>query len=78
MMIFVVNCEYNIGETLIDCAFQNVDDAEAYINELSSDKAKAIARCKELIALRAGEDMVPYLVEEYAVKFVIVADELNV
>ena len=65
MMIFVVNCEYNIGETLIDCAFQKVADAEAYINELNSDKAKAIAR-------------VQYLVEEYAVKFGIVAVELNV
>lgn len=78
MMIFVVNCEYNIGETLIDCAFQKAADAEAYINELNSDKAKAIARCKELIALRDSESMVQYLVEEYAVKFVIVAVELNV
>lgn len=78
MMIFVVNCEYNIGETLIDCAFQKAADAEAYINELNSDKAKAITRCKELIALRDSESMVQYLVEEYAVKFVIVAVELNV
>ena len=78
MMIFVVNCEYNIGETLIDCAFQKVADAEAYINELNSDKAKAIARCKKLIALRDSESMVQYLVEEYAVKFRIVAVELNV
>ena len=77
MMIFVVNCEYNIGETLIDCAFQKVADAEAYINELNSDKAKAIARCKELIALREGEAMVPYLVEESAVGFGIVISELN-
>ncbi len=78
MMIFVVNCEYNIGETLIDCAFQKVADAEAYINELNNDKTKAIARCKTLIALRDSESMVQYLVEEYAVKFVIVAVELNV
>ena len=53
-------------------------DAEAYINELNSDKAKAIARCKKLIALRDSESMVQYLVEEYAVKFGIVAVELNV
>jgi hypothetical protein len=78
MMIFVVNCEYNIGETLIDCAFQKVADAEAYINVLNNDKTKAIARCKKLIALRDSESMVQYLVEEYAVKFVIVAVELNV
>ena len=78
MMIFVVNCEYNIGETLIDCAFQKAADAEAYINELNNDKTKAIARCKKLIALRDSESMVQYLVEEYAVKFVIVAVELNV
>ena len=45
---------------------------------MHSDKAKAIARCKELIAMREGEDMVPYLVEEYAVGFGIVAVELNV
>ena len=78
MIIFVVNCEYNITQTLIDCAFQKAADAEVYINELNSDKAKAITRCKELIALREGEDLVPYLVEEYAVKFGIVAVELNV
>ena len=78
MEIYIVNCEFNITQTLIDCAFQKATDAEAYINELNSDKAKAIARCKELIALRVSESMVQYLVEEYAVKFVIVAVELNV
>ena len=78
MIIFVVNCEYNITQTLIDCAFQKAADAEVYINELNSDKAKAITRCKKLIALRDSESMVQYLVEEYAVKFVIVAVELNV
>ncbi len=44
---------------------------------LNSDKAKGVARCKELIALREGEDMVPYLVEESAVGFGIVAVELK-
>ena len=77
MEIYIVNCEFNLTQTLIDCAFQKVADAEAYINELNSDKAKAIARCKELIALRDSESMVQYLVEEYAVKFVIVAVELK-
>ena len=78
MEIYIVNCEFNLTQTLIDCAFQKATDAEAYINEPNSDKAKAIARCKELIAMREGEDMVPYLVEEYAVGFGIVAVELNV
>ena len=83
MEIYIVNCEFNLTQTLIDCAFQKAafrkkSDAEAYINALNNDKAKAIARCKELIAMREGEDMVPYLVEEYAVGFGIVAVELNV
>ncbi len=77
MKIYIVNCEFNLTQTLIDFAFQKAADAEAYINALNSDKAKAIARCKELIAMREGEDMVPYLVEEYAVEFGIVISELN-
>ena len=78
MKIYIVNCTFNLTQTVIDCAFRKEADAEAYINALNEDKAKAIARCKELIAMREGEDMVPYLVEEYAVKFVIVTVELNV
>ena len=77
MNIYIVNCAFNISQTLIDCAFQKAADAEAYINALNNDKAKAIARCKELIAMREGKDMVPYLVEEYAVEFGIVISELN-
>ena len=77
MKIYIVNCEFNLTQTLIDCAFQKAADADAYINALNEDKAKAIARCKELIAMREGEDMVPYLVEEYAVEFGIVISELN-
>ena len=77
MKIYIVNCTFNLTQTVIDCAFQKADGDEAYIDELNSDKAKAIARCKELIALREGEDMVPYLVEEYAVEFGIVISELN-
>ena len=77
MKIYIVNCTFNVSQTLIDCAFRKEADAEAYINALNSDKAKAIARCKELIAMREGEDMVPYLVEEYAVEFGIVISELN-
>ena len=77
MKIYIVNCEFNLTQTLIDCAFQKAADAEAYIDELNSDKTKAIARCKELIALRDSESMVQYLVDEYAVRFGIVAVELK-
>ena len=77
MKIYIVNCEFNLTQTLIDCAFQKVADAEAYINELNSDKATAIARCKELIALRDSESMVQYLVDEYAIRFGIVTVELK-
>ena len=77
MIIYIVNCEFNLTQTLIDCAFQKAADAEAYIDVLNSDKAKAIARCKELIALRDSESMVQYLVDEYAIRFGIVAVELK-
>ena len=77
MKIYIVNCEFNLTQTLIDCAFRKKSDAEAYINELNSDKAKAIARCKELIALREGETMVQYLVEDDGIRFGIVAVELK-
>ena len=77
MKIYIVNCEFNLTQTLIDCAFQKAADAEAYIDELNSDKTKAIARCKELIALRDSEAMVQYLVEESAIRFGIVTVELK-
>ena len=77
MKIYIVNCTFNVSQTLIDCAFQKAADAEAYINELNSDKAKAIARCKELIALREGESMVKFLVEESVITFEVVAAELK-
>ena len=77
MKIYIVNCTFNISQTLIDCAFRKEADAEAYINALNEDKAKAIARCKELIALREGEAMVQYLVEESLITFEVVAAELK-
>ena len=77
MKIYIVNCTFNVSQTLIDCAFRKESDAEAYINELNSDKAKAIARCKELIALRDSASMVQYLVDEYAIRFGIVTVELK-
>ena len=77
MKIYIVNCTFNISQTLIDCAFRKEADAEAYINALNEDKAKAIARCKELIALREGEAMVQYLVEESLITFEVVVAELK-
>ena len=77
MKIYIVNCTFNVARTLIDCAFRKEADAEAYINELNEDKAKAIAHCKELIALREGESMVKFLVEESVITFEVVAAELK-
>ena len=77
LKIYIVNCTFNVSQTLIECAFRKEDDAEAYINALNEDKAKAIARCKELIALREGEAMVQYLVEESLITFEVVAAELK-
>ena len=77
MKIFVVNCEFNCGQTVLDCAFKNEADAKAYADALQDDKAKAIARCRELITLREGESMVKYLDEKSGITFVITAVELK-
>ena len=70
MKVFIVNCNYNTSETLIDCAFKNEADAKAYADALNNDKAKAIARCKELIALRDSESMVKFL-DEKSITFAV-------
>ena len=77
MKIFIVNCNFNTSRTLIDCAFKNEADAKAYADSLNNDKAKAVARCKELIALREGEAMVKFLVEERSITFEVLAVELK-
>ena len=77
MKVFIVNCNFNTSRTLIDCAFKNEADAKAYADALNSDKAKAIARCKELIALRDGEEMVKFLDEESSITFDVLAVELK-
>ena len=77
MKIFVVNCEYNCGQTLLDCAFRNEADAKAYADALHDDKAKAIARCKELITLREGESMVKFLDEKSDITFTVAGVELK-
>ena len=76
MKVFIVNCNYNTSETLIDCAFKNEADAKAYADALNNDKAKAIARCKELIVLREGEAMVKFL-DEKSITFAVLAAELK-
>ena len=64
-------------QTLIDCAFKNEADAKAYADALNNDKAKAIARCKELIVLREGESMVKFLDEKSIITFDVLPVELK-
>ena len=71
MKIYVITCSFNISQTLIDCAFQNAADANAYTKELNSDKAKAVARCKELIAERDNKAAVKFLDEKGMISFVV-------
>lgn len=77
MNIFIVTCSFNVSQTLIDCAFKNEADAKAYADALNSDKAKAIARCKELIIQREGEAMLKFLDEEGSITFDVLAVELK-
>ena len=77
MNIFIVTCTFNVSQTLIDCAFKNEADAKAYADALNSDKAKALARCKELITQRDSEAMVKFLDEESSITFDVLAAELK-
>ena len=77
MNIFIITCTFNVSQTLIDCAFKNEEDAKAYADALNNDKAKAIARCKELIVLREGEAMVKFLDEKGGITFDILPVELK-
>ena len=77
MQIFIITCTFNVSQTLIDCSFKNEADAKAYADALNSDKAKAIARCKELIALRDGEAMLKFLDEKGGITFGILPVELK-
>ena len=77
MNIHIITCTFNVSQTLIDCAFKNEADAKAYADALNSDKEKAIARCKELIALRDGEAMVKFLDEAGRITFAVLAAELK-
>ena len=77
MKVFIVTCAFNVSQTLIDCAFKNDVEANAYVSALNGDKAKAVARCKELIALREGEAIIKFLDEKSMVTFGVLAVELK-
>ena len=77
MNVFIVTCAFNGSQTLIDCAFKNEADANAYVAALNGDKAKAVARCKELIALRDSEAMVKFLDEKSIITFDVLAVEMK-
>lgn len=77
MKVFIVNCSFNISQTLIDCAFKNEEDAKAYADALNTDRAKAIVRCKELIAQRDSEETVKFLDEKAEIAFAVFPVELQ-
>ena len=77
MQVYVILCSYNVSQTLIDCAFKSEADAKAYADAMNRDKVKAIARCKELIALRDSESMVKFLDEKSSITFAVLAAELK-
>jgi hypothetical protein len=57
MKAFVVTCSYKVSRMLVDCAFKSQAEAGTYAVDLNADKTKAVARCKNLIALRVSEAM---------------------
>lgn len=77
MQIYIITCTYNVSQVLIDCAFQKETDANAYAKEMNGDEAKAIARCKELIARRDSEAAIKFLDEKGMITFDVVAVELK-
>jgi hypothetical protein len=54
-----------------------VEDAEEYVKELNGNRAKAVARCKELIARYDGEPMVKFLDEEGGIAYVVMTAEMK-
>ena len=77
IQIYIITCTYNVSQILIDSAFQKESEAKAYAKEMNKDKAKAIVRCKELIALRDSEEMVKFLDEDSKIEFEIMETELK-
>lgn len=74
---FISGLLFNISQRLIDCAFLKAEDAEAYVKELNGDRARAVARCKELIARYDGEPMVKFLDEEGGIAYVVMTAEMK-
>lgn len=77
MEIYIVICTFNAGQTLVAGAFRDLDAAKAYVAALNGDKARAIARCKEVISQLEGGETVKFLVEESPITFDIVVSELK-
>ena len=77
MKVFVVTCSYNVSQTLVDGAFKSQAAAVTYAVGLNADKAKAVARFKDLIALRVSEAMVKFLDEDAMVQFEVIEAELK-
>ena len=77
MNVYGVTCAFNTTQTLIDCAFKNEADANVYATELNSDKTKAVARCKEIITLREGEEMLKFLAEDGIITFAVMPVEMK-
>lgn len=77
MRVYIVTCTFNDSQVLVDCAFKALKDAKGYAAVLNGDRAKAVARCKELIALRDSKAMVKFLDEEGRITFAALAAELK-
>ncbi len=77
MEIFIITCSFNTSQMLIDCAFKIEADAKAYADALNNDKAKAIVRCKELIARCEGAEMLKFFDETSSITFAVVPIEMK-
>ena len=77
MIIYIITCTFNTAQTLIDCAVQKEAEAKAYAAALNADRAKAVARCRELIVLREGEAMAAFLDEAGSIVFDVLAVDLK-
>ena len=77
MNIHVVTCAFNSWQSLINRAFKEAAEAKAYADALNGDKAKSIARCKELIARRDSESMVKFLAEKDGITFDVLPVKLQ-
>ena len=77
MKIYIITCTFNTAQKLIDCAFRKEAEAKAYAAGLNTDRAKAIARCRELIVLREGKAMAAFLDEAGSIVYEVLAVDLK-